>query len=54
MRRTDSRTLASWTAREHDVVVLPTPPFPPQKIHLSDFYVSLRVNSGIYLVKDVL
>jgi hypothetical protein len=38
MRRTDSRTLASWTAREHDVVVLPTPPLPPQNIHLRDFY----------------
>ncbi len=25
---------------EHDVVVLPTPPLPPTKIHLSDFYES--------------
>jgi hypothetical protein len=40
MRRTDWRTLASWTAREHDVVVLPTPPFPPQKIHFRDSWVS--------------
>lgn len=38
MRRTDSRTRASWAAREHDVVVLPTPPLPPQKIHFRDFW----------------
>jgi hypothetical protein len=25
-------------AREHDVVVFPTPPFPPTKIHLSVFW----------------
>lgn len=36
MRRTDSLCLASWIAREQEVVVLPTPPFPPTKIHLSD------------------
>lgn len=29
IRRTDSRTAASWTASEHEVVVLPTPPLPP-------------------------
>lgn len=34
MRRTDSRCLASWMAREQEVVVLPTPPLPPTKIHL--------------------
>src|SRR5437764_1978174 len=37
MRRTDSRTLESWTASEQDVVVLPTPPLPPQNIHFRDF-----------------
>lgn len=25
------------TARDEEVVVLPTPPFPPTKIHLRDF-----------------
>ena len=37
MRRTDLRCLASWMAREHDVVVLPTPPLPPTKIHRKVF-----------------
>ena len=32
MSRTLRRTLASWMAREHDVVVFPTPPLPPTKI----------------------
>lgn len=32
MSRTERRTLASWMAREHEVVVLPTPPLPPTKI----------------------
>ncbi len=36
MRRTLSRCLANWIASEHEVVVLPTPPLPPTKIHLSD------------------
>lgn len=36
IRSTDLRCLASCTASEHDVVVLPTPPLPPQKIHRSD------------------
>ena len=30
------RTLASWMASEHDVVVLPTPPLPPTKIQRSE------------------
>jgi hypothetical protein len=47
MRRTDSRTLASWTASEHEVVVFPTPPLPPQKIHLSDFYGYLILLWGV-------
>ena len=37
MSRTLSLTLASCVASEHDVVVLPTPPLPPQKIHFNDF-----------------
>jgi hypothetical protein len=53
MSRTDSRTLASCTASEHEVVVFPTPPLPPQKIHRSDFYVSLN-RMKQYLVEDVL
>lgn len=32
MSRTLRRTLASWMASEHEVVVLPTPPLPPTKI----------------------
>jgi hypothetical protein len=36
MSRTERRTLASWMAREHDVVVLPTPPLPPTKIQRSE------------------
>ena len=36
MSSTERRTLASWMARLHDVVVLPTPPLPPTKIHRSD------------------
>lgn len=38
MRRTDLRCFASWMAREHEVVVFPTPPFPPTNIHRSDFW----------------
>src|SRR5690606_29222865 len=38
IRRTDSRALASWMAREQDVVVLPTPPLPPTKIQRRDFW----------------
>ena len=38
MRRTDLRCFASWMAREQDVVVFPTPPLPPTKIHRSDFW----------------
>ena len=40
MMRTDSRTAASCTARAHEVVVLPTPPLPPQKAHFSVFWSS--------------
>ena len=36
MSSTERRTLASWMASEHDVVVLPTPPLPPTKIQRSD------------------
>mmetsp|Transcript_16211 Transcript_16211/g.63222 ORF Transcript_16211/g.63222 Transcript_16211/m.63222 type:complete len:250 (-) Transcript_16211:26-775(-) len=35
IRRTDSLFCARSTASEQEVVVLPTPPFPPTKIHLS-------------------
>ncbi len=35
MSSTERRTFASWMAREHDVVVFPTPPLPPTKIHRS-------------------
>ena len=38
MRRTDRRTLASWIAREHDVVVFPTPPLPPTNIQRRVFW----------------
>lgn len=38
MSRTERRTLASWIAREQEVVVFPTPPLPPTNIHLSDFW----------------
>lgn len=62
IRRTDSRTAASWIASEHEVVVLPTPPLPPgarqyatinssqldspQKIHLSDFWSRMFCSVG--------
>ncbi len=36
MSSTERRTLASWMASEHEVVVLPTPPLPPTKIQRSD------------------
>lgn len=35
MRSTESRTFASCTAKLQLVVVFPTPPLPPTKIHLS-------------------
>ena len=38
IRRTDRRTLASWMAREQEVVVFPTPPLPPTKIHRRVFW----------------
>lgn len=38
IRRTDFRTLASWMAREQEVVVLPTPPLPPTKTQRRDFW----------------
>jgi hypothetical protein len=44
MSNTDSLTFANCVAREHEVVVLPTPdhqckapPFPPTKIQRSEF-----------------
>ena len=42
-----SRCLASWIAREHDVVVLPTPPLPPTNIQRRDFWsrIDWRVGS---------
>lgn len=38
IRRTESRTFESCTANEQEEVVLPTPPLPPTKIHLRDFW----------------
>jgi len=61
IRRTLSLHFDSWIAREQDVVVLPTPPFPPVKRLKSE---RLGVSNGKYnttedpfqrlLVKDVL
>ncbi len=47
MSSTERRTLASWMASEHEVVVLPTPPFPPTKIQRSDRWsrIDCRVGS---------
>ena len=49
MSRTDLRTRASWMAREQDVVVLPTPPFPPTNIHRRVFCwrIDWRVGSRV-------
>ena len=38
MSSTDLRTRASWMASEHEVVVFPTPPFPPTKIQRRVFW----------------
>jgi hypothetical protein len=38
MRSTERRTLASWMASEQEVVVFPTPPFPPTKIQRRVFW----------------
>ena len=48
MRSTERRTLASCIAREHDVVVFPTPPLPPTNIHRRVFWSSMvwRVGSS--------
>ena len=47
MRRTERRTLASWIAREHEVVVFPTPPLPPTKTQRRVFWsrIDWRVGS---------
>lgn len=52
MRSTDSRTFASCTASEQDVVVFPTPPLPPTKIHLSESARRTRGRSGKRRVRD--
>lgn len=59
MSRTDLRTRASWIAREHDVVVFPTPPLPPTKIHrrvfceIMDSSVGSRVSVSVSMVAAV-
>ena len=40
------RTRASCIASEQDVVVLPTPPFPPTNIHRSDFWLMIDSSVG--------
>lgn len=40
------RTRANWIAREQDVVVLPTPPLPPTKIHRSVFWARMEARVG--------
>lgn len=40
------RTRLSWIAREQDVVVLPTPPLPPTKIHRSVFWARMEDRLG--------
>lgn len=40
------RTRLSWIAREQDVVVLPTPPLPPTKIHRSVFCARMEDRLG--------
>lgn len=37
MISTDFLAAASWTARDDEHVVLPTPPLPPTKIHFRSF-----------------
>jgi hypothetical protein len=46
INRTERRTLASWMAREHDVVVFPTPPLPPTKIQRRVFWSSIDWRLG--------
>lgn len=46
MSSTERRTLASWMASEHDVVVLPTPPLPPTKIQRSERWSSSDCSDG--------
>lgn len=46
MSRTERRTLASWMASEHDVVVLPTPPLPPTKIQRRERWSSSDCSEG--------
>lgn len=46
MSSTDLRTLASWMAREQDVVVLPTPPLPPTKIQRRVFWLTMFSSVG--------
>jgi len=47
MSRTDLRAFAIWMAREHDVVVLPTPPLPPTKIQRRDFWSMMVWREGV-------
>lgn len=46
MSSTERRTLASWMASEHDVVVLPTPPLPPTKIQRRERWSSSDCSEG--------
>jgi hypothetical protein len=39
-------TAANWTARLHEHVVLPTPPFPPTNIHFKLVWSSMFCNEG--------
>lgn len=54
-RRTEDRVVASATDREQDVVVFPTPPLPPTKIHfrvslLTRFLIELSSAADMLLV----
>lgn len=40
------RVLASWMPRQQDVVVLPTPPFPPTNTHCRDCWSMMFFNDG--------
>lgn len=59
MSRTERRTRASCMAREHEVVVLPTPPLPPTKIQRrerwsrSDLRVGSRASSALTRAEDM-
>lgn len=53
INKTDFRWRDNWIANEHEFVVLPTPPFPPTKIHFKLFWFIIDSSVGALYSSDM-